>query len=60
MTDALHTILAKSHAKLMRGQVWCRSCGDTKFVDPVAALRKGWPKCCGATMTIDSPQERNG
>jgi hypothetical protein len=21
-------------------------------------MRYGWPKCCGATMTIDSPEEQ--
>ena len=21
-------------------------------------MRYGWPKCCGHTMTIDSPEER--
>lgn len=54
----LHEHLANSHAKLRRGQVWCRSCGATQFVDAAQALRAGWPKCCGATMTIDAPGER--
>lgn len=26
--------------------------------DSAAAMRSGWPKCCGATMTIDAPDER--
>lgn len=54
----LHDRLARSHPKLERGQVWCRACGATEQVDPAECLRSGWPKCCGATMTIDAPAER--
>jgi hypothetical protein len=56
----LHEAIAAAHAKLARGQVWCRSCGATRAVDAAACLRSGWPKCCGATMTIDAPEERRG
>ena len=38
-------------------QVWCRECGRTEPVDAAHCLRKGWPMCCGYTMTIDSPEE---
>lgn len=42
-----------------RGMVWCRSCGHSRKVDAVKATTGGgWPKCCGETMTIDSPEER--
>lgn len=54
----LHETLAKSHPKLQRGRVWCRTCGRTQRVDSANALRTGWPKCCGYTMTIDAPDER--
>ena len=54
----LHEQIAASHEKLRRGQVWCRSCGHSELVDPVAAMRYGWPKHCGHTMTIDAPEER--
>lgn len=47
-----------SHPKLERGQVWCRQCGATQRVDSGFAMRNGWPKCCGYTMTIDAPNER--
>lgn len=53
----LHAKLAKSHPKLERGQVWCRTCGHTQRVDSADCLRHGWPKCCGYTMTIDAPGE---
>lgn len=53
----LHKTLAQCHPKLARGQVWCRTCGMTKKVDPAECLRYGWPKCCGQTMTIDAPEE---
>ena len=45
--------------QLKRGQVWCTTCGRTERVNAVrATLGGGWPKCCGYTMTIDSPEER--
>lgn len=46
--------------QLKRGQVWCRKCGATQKVDSIVALSKGWPKCCGYTMTIDAPEDRPG
>ena len=55
---ALHDKLANCHPKLQRRQVWCRDCGATRRVDSADALRHGWPKCCGYTMTIDSPAEQ--
>ncbi|MBE7465442.1 MAG: hypothetical protein HS116_18345 [Planctomycetes bacterium] len=54
----VHEQIARSHPKLARGQVWCRRCGGTRKVDPAASLQAGWPKCCGATMTIDAPEAR--
>ena len=54
----LHQKMATAHPKLERGQVWCRSCGATRRVNSAGALRNGWPKCCGYTMTIDAPDER--
>lgn len=59
MTDELHKELATCHPKLTRGQVWCTECGRTEKVDSATCLKSGWPKCCGFTMTIDSPEERN-
>lgn len=56
MSD-LYQKLANSHPSLRRGQVWCRTCGSTRQVDSAVALRTGWPKCCGHTMTIDAPGE---
>lgn len=54
----IHERLAECHPKLSRGKVWCRSCGFSCDVDPAVCLRTGWPKCCGKTMTIDAPAER--
>jgi hypothetical protein len=51
-------IAAMSHAHLARGRVWCRRCQRSEPVDPAQSMRQGWPRCCGATMTIDSPQEQ--
>ena len=57
-TDAIDRDAVRDSLALERGQVWCIACGNTLHVDSAAALRRGWPKCCGATMTIDSPMER--
>lgn len=54
----IHNDIAANDPKIMRGQVWCRRCGTTQKVDPIACLQSGWPRCCGSTMTIDSPEER--
>lgn len=50
--------IAASHPRLARGRVWCRQCGSTQKVNTADALRYGWPKCCGYTMTIDAPNEQ--
>lgn len=49
--------LEKCHPSLARGLVWCRHCkrGPVKVDN---GLANGWPKCCGYTMTIDSPAEQ--
>lgn len=55
--DRTYQVMATCHPKLTRGQVWCKTCGATQQVNTEAAFRKGWPKCCGYTMTIDAPDE---
>ena len=50
--------IAQQIPQLQRDQVWCRQCGKTKRTDSADAMRHGWPKCCGNTMTIDSPEEQ--
>ncbi|MFT0546972.1 hypothetical protein ACMHYO_11590 [Allopusillimonas ginsengisoli] len=54
----LHEKLAAEIPQLKRGMVWCRICGQSQRVNATEALACGWPKCCGYTMTIDSPEER--
>lgn len=44
--------------QLRRGSVWCTKCGLQIHVNSAHCLKAGWPKCCGYTMTIDSPAER--
>jgi len=56
--DNVYRGLIAAHPSLERGRVWCRECGHTERVDGAKALRHGWPKCCGYTMTIDSPSEQ--
>lgn len=45
--------------KLDRGLVFCTVCNRKQAVDVGYALSHGWPKCCGYTMSLDSPSERN-
>ena len=40
---------------VITGRVWCRKCGRSVPVHPAVALKDGWPKCHGLTMTIDHP-----
>lgn len=54
MTD-LHEKIANSHPSLSRGKVWCKTCRREQSVNSADALKHGWPKCCGYTMTIDHP-----
>jgi hypothetical protein len=54
----LHNSIIDAVPQLKRGQVWCHRCGHTQPVDSANALRRGWPKHCGETMSIDSPEER--
>jgi len=51
--------IAKSHLKLKKGKVWCKSCKKCVDVNSADCLINGWPKCCGYTMTIDSPDTWN-
>ena len=50
--------LANCHPNLRRGMVWCHECGRKQKVKSSHCLSNGWPKCCGYTMSIDSPEER--
>lgn len=54
----MYESMAKSHPTIERGRVWCIQCGTTHRVDPARCFQVGWPKCCGQTMTLDSPEER--
>jgi hypothetical protein len=54
----IHESIDQAVPQIARGKVWCIACKRMRLVDDAAALRHGWPKCCGATMTIDRPQWR--
>lgn len=54
----LHQAIADEVPQIKRGMVWCTTCGHSQKVDGAECLRSGWPKHCGYTMTIDSPEER--
>lgn len=51
-------LVVESVPQFKRGIVWCTVCGIDRRVNSSNALSNGWPKCCGYTMTIDSPEER--
>lgn len=55
---SLYDSITQAVPQIARGKVWCCTCGRMERVDGADALRHGWPKCCGYTMTIDSPQWR--
>ena len=52
--SGIHSRIA-SEALPNVNRVWCRSCGRSEPVDAAECLARGWPKCCGYTMTIDAP-----
>lgn len=56
-TESMFSDMA-SIPKIARGKVWCTVCGRSEHVNGGSCLRHGWPRCCGYTMTIDSPEER--
>ena len=43
--------------RVVRGVLWCTSCKATRRFAP-DDFSGGFPECCGATMTVDSPAER--
>ena len=57
--QTLHNKLATCHPKLSRGLVWCHKCGREQEANSAECFRSGWPRCCGQTMNIDSPEERS-
>jgi len=56
--NELYEKMVQGSERLKRGRVWCVKCGASKEINSALCLRLGWPKCCGQTMTIDSPEER--
>jgi hypothetical protein len=44
--------------EVARALVWCRVCGRKMKVAPAECLSKGYPECCGATVSLYSPEER--
>lgn len=55
---SINKTLAECDPKIRRGKVWCYDCGRIRRVDPGECFASGWPKCCGSTMGISSPEER--
>lgn len=57
-SQELYDCLVSDIPQLSRGVVWCSCCGACQSVDSATCLHHGWPKHCDATMTLDSPKER--
>jgi hypothetical protein len=54
----LYETIKNSHPSLLNGGMICGRCQKTRVVDAAECLRSGWPKCCGATMSLqDKPKE---
>lgn len=47
----------KDMAATLPNSVRCSQCGRTQIVNPEDCLRRGWPKCHGHTMLLDSPSQ---
>jgi hypothetical protein len=52
----IHAKIAADVPSIARGQVWCRKCGHMQKVNGAHCLAHGWPKHCGATMSIEPPE----
>ena len=50
--QVLYEEIARSHPSLLNGKVFCARCGRSRQVDAAKCLRDGWPKCCGATVSL--------
>lgn len=50
----LHEKIAQSDPSLKLGIVYCQKCCREMKVDSAVCLRRGWPKCCGSTMSLKS------
>ena len=55
--DAMYREMVEIPA-IKRGLVFCHTCGRSEKVNGGDCLRHGRPKCCGHTMSLDSPEER--
>lgn len=45
--------------QVKRAIVHCPDCGRTESVKDSHPFLGGWPKCCGFTMFLDTPEERD-
>lgn len=41
------------HPLMKKNELFCRHCGKKIKYDNRIAMKTGYPKCCGYTMTID-------
>ena len=58
--SSFYDLMVRECPQMLRGLVWCRVCGRCIRVNPAECLRRGWPECCGETMTLDAPSDWKG
>jgi len=56
----LYDEIAASHPSLLGGRVFCPKCKTFRTVDAAKCLQHGWPRCCGATMSLHNPKPEAG
>jgi len=56
--DGLYGRIVNENISLQIGLVYCQKCGRVIQVDSAECLRKGWPKCCGETMSLKMSEIR--
>lgn len=45
--------------QVKRGLVYCHECRRVQSFAGTNPFCDGWPKCCGYTMSLDTPEERD-
>ena len=56
--DMIYASLADCDPSVRRGMVYCLTCGKSQKVNAAECFKRGWPECCGRTMSLQSPEER--
>jgi hypothetical protein len=58
MFSKMYDEMVEKSSAMKKGLVYCHICKKEQKVDSAECLRKGWPKCCGSTMSLDEVRPR--